>query len=103
MKLINYIGNKVFSIFASIMFLKKIPDLHSGMRAYNKETLKTINYFADGPSLPVELLLAFHKRKLKLKYINIDYFERVGQQNGSIETSIWTIKRILKVRFEKKS
>lgn len=104
MKLINYIGNKVFSIFASIMFLKKIPDLHSGMRAYNKETLKTINYFADGPSLPVELLLAFHKRKLKLKCVNIDYFERVGQSKmAPLETSIWTIKRILKVRFEKKS
>jgi glycosyltransferase involved in cell wall biosynthesis len=104
MKLINYIGNKVFSIFASIMFLKKIPDLHSGMRAYNKETLKTINYFADGPSLPVELLLAFHKRKLKLKCVNIDYLERVGQSKmAPLETSIWTIKRILKVRFEKKS
>ncbi|WP_440634199.1 glycosyltransferase [Candidatus Pelagibacter sp. HIMB1746] len=101
MRLINYIGNKIFSIFASILFLRKIPDLHSGMRAYNKETLNNINYFANGPSLPVELLLSFYKRKLKLKHININYFERVGESKmAPLETSIWTIKRILKVRFE---
>ncbi|MDA7556637.1 glycosyltransferase family 2 protein [Candidatus Pelagibacter sp.] len=104
MKLINYIGNKIFTIFASILFLKNIPDLHSGMRAYHTETLNNIDYFADAPSLPVELLLAFHKRKLKLKYININYFERVGlSKMAPLETSIWTIKRILKVRFENNS
>jgi hypothetical protein len=74
------------------------------MRAYHKETLNNIDYFADAPSLPVELLLAFHKRKLKLKYININYFERVGlSKMAPLETSIWTIKRILKVRFENNS
>jgi len=102
MKTINYIGNKVFSFLASIFFLKNIPDLHSGMRAYKNFTLRKINYDSLGPSLPVELLLAFYKRKLKVMKVDIDYFERIGSSKMlPFETSIWTIKRIFKVRFEK--
>ncbi len=102
MKIINYLGNKIFSVLASIFFLRNIPDLHSGMRAYNKSILTEIEYNPNGPSLPVELLLAFYKRRFKVKTINIDYFERIGKSKMMpFETSIWTIKRIFKVRFEK--
>jgi glycosyltransferase involved in cell wall biosynthesis len=101
MKIVNYFGNKVFSFLASILFFKIIPDLHSGMRAYRSSVLKKIKYECNGPALPVELLLSFYKRKLKIKTINIDYFERVGKSKMlPLETSIWTLKRIFKVKVQ---
>jgi glycosyltransferase involved in cell wall biosynthesis len=100
MPLLNYLGNKFFSYLASIFFCRIIPDLHSGMRGYKRESLKFIKYNYNKPSLPVELLLAFIKKKFKVKIINIDYFEREGSSKMKpFETSIWTLIRIFKVRF----
>jgi len=97
---INFIGNKFFAYFASLLFFKKISDLHSGMRAYKKELIDNLRCDPNGPALPVELLLRPLKLGYKIKVIYIDYFERVGTSTMlPLETSWWTIKRIIKSRF----
>lgn len=40
MPLINYLANYIFALFASLLFLRRIKDLHSGMRAYKKKKFK---------------------------------------------------------------
>ena len=49
------------------------------MRAYRKSLIDELEYRADGAALPVELLLRPIKMKKRLKVVNIDYRERIGQ------------------------
>jgi len=100
MPLINYIANLGFGIFASILFGKKLLDLHSGMRLYKKSMLDQIEFKVKGAALPVELLLKPIRLGYKVKIININYKERIGVSTMQpLPSAWWTFKRILSVRF----
>ena len=100
MPLSHYIANKFFAWFASILFWRRFTDLHSGMRAYRKSLVDNMELEASGAALPVELLLKPIRYGYRVKTVFIDYRERVGQSTvRGWETSWWTTKRILKVRF----
>lgn len=97
---VNYLANWGFATFASVLFFRKITDLHSGMRVYRKTMLDSIKYNAIGDALPVELLLKPIKYGYKLKVIFIEYKERIGRSTMTpLKSAWWTLKRILKVRF----
>lgn len=97
---INYCANKSFAWFASILFMRPLSDLHSGMRAYSAKMIQDINYNAKGAALPVELLLRPLKAGYKVGTVYIDYRERVGTSTmRPLESAWWTLKRILWTRF----
>lgn len=102
MRRINYIGNRVFAMIASLLFGVTIYDLHSGMRAYRGGVPEALGYDPVGAALPVEILLLALRRGLKVKSVAIPYRERVGDSvMNPLETSWWTIKRILSARFRR--
>lgn len=97
---INYLANWGFAWLASILFLRRITDLHSGMRAYRKKMIDETDFDAKGSALPVELLLKPLAQGRRLKTIFIDYDERVGESTLDPLMSAWmTLKRILRCRF----
>lgn len=97
---INYLANWGFAALASILFWKRITDLHSGMRAYRKSLIDSLKYDERGDALPVELLLRPLKDGYKLKVIFIEYRERIGKSSlHPLRSAWWTLKRILWVRF----
>lgn len=97
---INYLANWGFATFASVLFFRKITDLHSGMRAYRKTMLDSIKYDGTRDALPVELLLKPIKKGYKLKVIFIEYKERIGKSTmAPLRSAWWTLRRILKTRF----
>jgi glycosyltransferase involved in cell wall biosynthesis len=98
---INYLANWGFAWLASILFLRRITDLHSGMRAYRKKMIDETTFDAKGSALPVELLLKPLAQGRRLKNIFIDYDERVGESTLDPLMSAWmTLKRILRCRFK---
>ena len=97
---LNYVGNFTFALLASLLFLRRLKDLHSGMRAYRKSLINELKYRADGAALPVELLLRPIKMGKRLKVVGIDYRDRVGQTTmRPLQSSWWTLRRIFTVRF----
>lgn len=99
---INYFGNILFARIASILFMTPLRDLHSGMRAYKKSLINNLSQCINpkGAALPVELLLRSIRLHKRVKIINIDYFERVGQSTmNPFDSTWWTIKRIVRSRF----
>lgn len=97
---INYLANWGFAAFASLLFFRRVTDLHSGMRAYRKELIDGLKYQEKGAALPVELLLRPIKMGKKLKVVYIAYRERVGQSTmRPLQSAWWTLRRILSVRF----
>ncbi len=97
---LNYFANFGFALLASVLFLRRVTDLHSGMRAYRKELIDELKYQPVGAALPVELLLRPVKLGKRLKVVFIDYKERIGQTTmRPLQSAWWTLRRILAVRF----
>lgn len=97
---LNYFANAFFAAIASLVFFRRLTDLHSGMRAYRRSMIDSLHFEADGAALPVELLLKPILRGFKVGTVFIDYRERVGQSKMSpLSSAWWTMKRIFKVRF----
>ncbi|WP_028388064.1 glycosyltransferase family 2 protein [Legionella fairfieldensis] len=97
---LNYMANISFAWLASILFFKRITDLHSGMRAYRKSMLDALQFEANGAALPVELLLKPLIFGYKVHTVFIDYRERIGESKlESWDSLWWTIKRIVKMRL----
>jgi glycosyltransferase involved in cell wall biosynthesis len=97
---LNYLANYGFALFASVLFKRRITDLHSGMRAYRKSMLDRWRYRVDGAALPVELLLRPIKSGAKVTTVFIDYRHRIGVSTmRPLAGAWWTLKRILDVRF----
>ncbi|MCX5848679.1 MAG: glycosyltransferase family 2 protein [Deltaproteobacteria bacterium] len=97
---LNYLANAGFALLASILFGKWITDLHSGMRAYRKTMIDSLKVQAQGPALPVELLLRPLRNGSKVRFHFITYSIRIGTTTmRPLESAWWTLKRILRVRF----
>jgi glycosyltransferase involved in cell wall biosynthesis len=97
---LNYLANWGFALMASVLFLRRVTDLHSGMRAYRKSLIDELKYKANGAALPVELLLRPLKMGKKVKVVHIDYRERVGASTmRPLSSAWWTLRRIIGVRF----
>ncbi|MCB2225984.1 MAG: glycosyltransferase family 2 protein [Desulfarculaceae bacterium] len=97
---INFLANWGFAWLASILFLRRVTDLHSGMRAYRTSLFDEMSFQAQGSALPVELLLKPMAKGKKVKAIFIPYDERTGESTlDPLKSAWWTLKRILRVRF----
>lgn len=97
---INYLANYGFALLASLLFLRRVTDLHSGMRAYRKSMIDELRYQAKGAALPVELLLRPMKMGKRCKVVFIDYRHRIGVTTmRPLQSAWWTVKRILRARF----
>jgi len=95
----NYLANRAFNIAASILFLRRVRDVHSGMRAYRRETIQRFSWLADAPALPVELLLLPIRAGLDVREIPIAYGERIGESTlQRFASASWTFRRILRAR-----
>lgn len=100
MPIINYLANYFFALIASALFMIRIKDLHSGMRAYKKNVISKIPYLKKSVSLPVELILWPIRLKYKVGFVNISYNQRIGiSKLEPLKAAYWTALRILRARF----
>lgn len=101
MPLANYLANKMFNVFASVVFFRRVKDVHSGMRAYRRSLLQAIPWHLDASALPVELILKPMRKKYRVKEIPIDYFPRIGETTlDRWNSTLWTLRRIFRSRFK---
>lgn len=97
---INFLANWAFAFLASLLFLQRIRDLHSGMRAYRRSVIDKIHYEMNGAALPVELLLRPLRAGYRISVVTIPYRPRIGESTmRPLQSAWWTLKRILKSRF----
>lgn len=100
----NFLANRLFNAAASVLFLRRVRDLHSGMRAYSREVVHAIPWRAEGAALPVDLLLVPMRLGLVVREIPIGYTERVGVTTlQRWQSTLWTFRRILRTRFARSS
>jgi glycosyltransferase involved in cell wall biosynthesis len=100
----NYLANRLFNLTASLVFVRRVRDVHSGMRAYRRETIQGFSWLIDAPALPVELLLLPIRAGLRVTEIPITYGERIGESTlERFSSALWTFRRILRARVTRLS
>ncbi len=96
----NYLGNVCFGLIGSALFFRRLPDLHSGMRAYRRSLIHSLKYDPKGAALPVELLTRSLKNGARLKVVPITYHVRIGMSTmRPFQSAWWTVRRLVGVRF----
>lgn len=70
----------VIKVLASFLVGKKIPDINSGLRVFNKKkALEFMNLYPSGFSFTTTITLSFFTSDYTIKYIPINYFKRTGK------------------------
>ncbi len=77
----NKLGNKILSLAASILFMKRTTDLCTGFWAFRGRSLKKLPLSAKGFNLEAELFGSVNKFQMKTKEIPINYAHREGESN----------------------
>jgi glycosyltransferase involved in cell wall biosynthesis len=95
----NYIANRVFAWTARLLHGIKTTDMHSGMRAYRKSMLATVQWDPNGPALPVDMLVVPYRMGFRVTDIPIEYRERIGASTlQRFKSTVWTFKRLWRAR-----
>lgn len=70
----------IIKVLASFLVGKKIPDINSGLRVFNKDkALEFMNLYPSGFSFTSTITLSFFTSDYTIKYIPINYFKRTGK------------------------
>ena len=95
----NYLANRAFGALSSLLFMRRIRDVHSGMRAYRRDVIHGFSWLAEPPALPVELLILPMRFGLEVQEIPITYAERIGEPTlERFSSTVWTFRRLLRAR-----
>lgn len=95
----NYLANRVFAWTARLLHGLKTTDVHSGMRAYRKSMIDQMRWDANGPALPVDMIVIPFRKGYKVVDIPIEYRERIGASTlQRFKSTVWTFKRLWRAR-----
>ena len=99
MPLSNYVANRVFAWTARLLHGIRTTDVHSGMRAYRKSMIDAVAWNANGPALPVDMLIIPYRKGFRVTEIPIEYRERIGASTlQRFKSTMWTFKRLWNAR-----
>ena len=78
MPLLNRLGNHAFALLASALAGERVHDTTTGMRAYHRDVIESIEW-TENTGLSAELLLRPLMRGYDVREVPIDYRERRGE------------------------
>jgi glycosyltransferase involved in cell wall biosynthesis len=78
MPAVNRLGNRGFALLASALIGRRLHDVTTGMRAYRREVVESIEW-TENTGLSAELLLRPAARGYDVRELPIDYRERAGE------------------------
>jgi glycosyltransferase involved in cell wall biosynthesis len=94
----NYLANALFARTARVLHGLAVTDVHSGMRAYRRTKLATLDFDPQGAALPVELLVLAARRGWRIAEVPIRYDERMGATTlNRFDSTVWTFRRLLRL------
>jgi len=99
MPLANFVANRAFALSARLLHGIKTTDVHSGMRAYRKSMIDAVRWNANGPALPVDMLVVPYRMGYRVTEVPIEYRERIGETTlRRFKSTWWTFKRLWRAR-----
>jgi glycosyltransferase involved in cell wall biosynthesis len=96
----NRFGNHAFAVIASVLLGERVHDTTTGMRAYRREVVQSIEW-TENTGLSAELLMRPLARGYDVREHPIEYAERLGETKlDPIEGGLAIAKSIVKVGLE---
>tara|TARA_B100000700_G_C14899750_1_gene786784 strand:- start:476 stop:1177 length:702 start_codon:yes stop_codon:yes gene_type:complete len=78
----NYMGNKIFTMFANFLFNRIYTDIATGYKVFKKEVIKNMNIHSDGFEIEPEITAKISKnKKLNIYEVPISIYSR-GYDEG---------------------
>ncbi len=94
----NWAANVLFAAMSRALHGLRVTDVHSGMRAYRSSMLLALDFDADGPALPVELIIKPARLGYRVVETPIPYAQRIGNTTlDRFDSTVWTVRRILRM------
>lgn len=78
MTLLNFIGNNMLSLLASILYQKRVYDLCTGMWGFKKEVLDKFGLSSERFTLEADFFVNSMKNGCRIEQVPISYRERIG-------------------------
>ena len=98
----NRFGNQAFAAVASVLMGERVHDTTTGMRAYRKEVIESIEW-TENTGLSAELLIRPLMRGYEIREAPISYAERAGETKlDPIQGGAEIAKSIVKVCLEER-
>jgi len=95
----SYIGNRLLTLAARLMYFKNPKDLCTGYWAFSKEFLKNVKIKAKGFDLEANLFTEAVKKGFKIKAVPITYKPRIGCEKLRKYHAFTILWRLVKERF----
>ncbi|MCX6768503.1 MAG: glycosyltransferase family 2 protein [Candidatus Micrarchaeota archaeon] len=100
MSLMNRFGNASLSLMATVVYLRPISDICTGMWGFRKSAYKSIEIRAPHLELECDMFAACARKGLKLCEIPIDYKKREGETKlNALKYGFLDAVQLLKRRF----
>ena len=98
----NRLGNRIFAAVASVLMGERVHDTTTGMRAYRREVVESIEW-TENTGLSAELLIRPLMREYDVREHPIEYAERLGETKlDPIEGGAAIAKSVVKVCLEER-
>jgi len=95
----NYVGNRLLSWFASILFGTPVSDVCSGMWAFVTDRLKSLDLTANGFDLEADIFAECALRGIPILEIPIRYDRRIGEPKLRLKEGFRIALALLKKRL----
>ncbi|MDD5339674.1 MAG: glycosyltransferase family 2 protein [Candidatus ainarchaeum sp.] len=96
---INGFGNQMISLVATVLYLKPVSDVCTGMWAFRKNAYKAIDVTAHTFELECNLFAQSVKKGLRMTEVPIDYARRGGTSKVQLMDGVKDCIFLLKERF----
>ncbi len=96
----NLLGNRLLNLTASVLFLRSVHDMLTGIRVFKCKTLKNLNLKAQNFEIETEITLRCIRKGIKIIEIPCHYYERKGETKlNPLKDGFRILKRILLERM----
>lgn len=98
---IRYIANKIFTLFANILYKTYITDIMTGYKLIERNLFQNLNLSSRGFDVEAEITIKLLKRGVKIEEVPVNYYPRRLKDGKKIRAkhSFLIIYSLLKYRF----
>jgi dolichol-phosphate mannosyltransferase len=96
---LNRVGNQMLSVLASVLYMRRVTDVCSGLWGFTKKAYKSMNITAIHFELECDMFAECAKRGFRICEIPIDYKRRAGETKLSPIYGFIDSWQLLKKRF----
>jgi dolichol-phosphate mannosyltransferase len=96
---LNYVGNKILTFIANLLYGKNTEDVCTGYWAFSKNFLKNVELKSKGFDLEANLFAQAIKKKFKTTSVSISYRKRIGDKKLRVRDGVSILNRLIKERI----